>query len=159
MRVLPSTRPWLALAVAALAIALTPTGLLEAGRQVLAGTSGQAPVNHHFRIEASSFAYAPAELRVAPGDSVTLDLVATDYAHGLFLDGYALAVQADPGQTATLTFVADRAGSFRFRCSVTCGPLHPFMIGKLTVGPNWPLLRAIGLSALAMIAGLGLARR
>jgi heme/copper-type cytochrome/quinol oxidase subunit 2 len=157
MRTPLSSWPWLALGVAALVLALTPASLLEAGRRTIG--AGQAPTSHHFRIEASSFAYSPAELYVAPGDTVTLDLAATDYVHGLFLDGYELEVQADPGQPAQLTFVADRAGSFRFRCSVTCGPLHPFMIGKLNVGPNWALLRAIGLSALAVIAGLGLARR
>jgi len=59
------------------------------------------------------------------GDHVTIDLVSTDVVHGLYLDGYDLNVTADPGQTATLSFVADRSGSFRFRCSVTCGALHP----------------------------------
>ena len=58
----------------------------------------------------------------------------------------------------TLTFVADHAGSFRFRCSVTCGPLHPFMIGKLYVGPNWTLLRGSALAVLAAVAGLWLVR-
>jgi heme/copper-type cytochrome/quinol oxidase subunit 2 len=159
MRGLRVTWPWLALGAAALVLALTPTRLLEAGQRALGTTPGAGPVSHHFRIEASSFAYAPAELRVAPGDTVTLELAPTDYVHGLFLDGYELEIQADPGQPARLTFVADRAGSFRFRCSVTCGPLHPFMIGKLNVGTNWTWLRALGLAALAVMAGLGLARR
>jgi heme/copper-type cytochrome/quinol oxidase subunit 2 len=108
----------------------------------------------HFRIEASSFQYTPEAIHVNPGDHVTIDLVATDVVHGLYLDGYDLNVAADPGQTASLSFVADRAGSFRFRCSVTCGALHPFMIGKLNVGSNDLLWRAIGLGALAVIAAL-----
>jgi hypothetical protein len=69
-----------------------------------------------------------------------------------YLDGYDLNVIAPPGQTAHLTFVADRAGDFRFRCSVTCGALHPFMIGKLNVGPNWLLYRAAGLALLGVLA-------
>jgi heme/copper-type cytochrome/quinol oxidase subunit 2 len=73
-------------------------------------------------------------------------------AHGLYLDGYDISVEADPGQTGTLTFVADRRGSFRFRCSVTCGAMHPFMIGKLAVGPNTLLYRASGLALLAAAA-------
>ncbi len=111
------------------------------------------------RIEASSFSYAPAIVRVNRGDRVTIELVATDVVHGLYIDGYDLSLIADPGQTARLSFVADRSGSFRFRCSVTCGPLHPFMVGKLMVGRNWLLWRAVALTVLVAVAGLVVARR
>ena len=99
----------------------------------------QRPVEHTFLIAAGNFEYLPGTLQVNPGDTVTLELAATDVVHGLYIDGYNLEVVADPGQTAKLTFVADRPGAFRFRCSVTCGALHPFMIGKLNVGTNWLL--------------------
>jgi heme/copper-type cytochrome/quinol oxidase subunit 2 len=139
---------WSVLALAGLAIALWP-----------APNALAAPVERHFQIEASQFAYAPAVLYANPGDTVTLDVVATDVEHGLFLDGYGLSVTAQPGQIAHLTFVADRTGTFRFRCSVTCGALHPFMIGKLNVGPNWLLYRAAGLALLGAIAGVWVVRR
>jgi heme/copper-type cytochrome/quinol oxidase subunit 2 len=118
-----------------------------------------APADQHIRIEASSFQYTPEAIQVNPGDHVTIALVSTDVVHGLYIDGYDLNVTADPGQTATLSFVADRAGSFRFRCSVTCGALHPFMIGKLNVGSNDLLWRAIGLGALAVVAGIWVIRK
>lgn len=105
-----------------------------------------------FRIEAGQFAYTPSELTVHPGDKVTIQLVSTDVVHGLYLDDYDLSVEADPGQTATLTFTADKPGAFRFRCHVTCGAMHPFMIGRLTVGNNDWLFRSAGLS---LIAALG----
>ena len=108
-----------------------------------------APQERTFRIDARQYAYSPSELHVNPGDMVTLELVSTDVVHGLYVDGYGVSIEADPGQTATLTFVADRPGSFRFRCNVTCGAMHPFMIGKLTVGANHWLYRGIGLSILA----------
>jgi heme/copper-type cytochrome/quinol oxidase subunit 2 len=104
------------------------------------------------RVEASQFAYLPAVLQVNPGDTITIELVSTDVVHGLYLDGYGISVTADPGQTARLTFKADKPGSFRFRCNVTCGALHPFMIGKLQVGPNTLLWRAIALTVLAALA-------
>jgi plastocyanin len=113
-----------------------------------------APAERHFRVEAGSFEYTPAILRVNPGDHVTIDVVAQDVVHGIYIDGYDLSVSADPGQTARLSFTAARAGAFRFRCSVTCGPLHPFMIGKLYVGPNMLYWKAAALSGLAVLSVL-----
>ena len=104
-----------------------------------------------FRIEAGQFAYSPYELKVNPGDTVNIQLVSTDVVHGLYMDGYDISIQADPGQTKTLSFVADKPGSFRFRCNVTCGAMHPFMIGKLNVGSNHWLFRSIGLALLAVV--------
>ena len=111
------------------------------------------PVERTFRIQASRFEYSPAILSANPGDRVTIELVATDVVHGLSIDGYDLETSADPGQTAILSFIADRQGSFRFRCTITCGNMHPFMIGKLRVGQNDGLWRAAGLLALALVAG------
>jgi heme/copper-type cytochrome/quinol oxidase subunit 2 len=115
---------------------------------------GSTPAERTFRIEASRFAYSPAVIAVNPGDRVNIELVATDVVHGLYIEGYDLSLTADPGQTSRLSFVADRPGSFRLRCSVACGALHPFMIGKLKVGPNRLLWRAIGLAALATVAAV-----
>ena len=134
---------WIVIGLLALAIVFVPNPIAFA-----------APSERHFHIEASSFQYMPEAIHVNPGDRVTIDLVPTDVVHGLYIDGYDLNVTADPGQTATLSFVADRSGSFRFRCSVTCGALHPFMIGKLNVGSNDLLWRAIGLGVLAVVAGV-----
>jgi len=110
-----------------------------------------APQARTFRIDARQFAYSPSELHVNPGDTVTIQLVSTDVVHGLYVDGYDVSIEADPGQTTTLTFAANKPGSFRFRCNVTCGAMHPFMIGKLTVGSNDWFIRSIGLATLAIV--------
>ena len=100
-------------------------------------------------ISARSFAFDPEVVQVRRGDRVVIELESLDATHGLYLDGYDLSVEAEPGRPARLAFIADRAGSFRFRCSVACGSLHPFMIGQLKVGPNLPFWRA--LAALAIV--------
>ncbi len=110
------------------------------------------PVERYFHVEASQFAYSPGVLRVNPGDQVTIDLVATDVVHGIYIDNYKLQASADPGQTVRLTFTASQPGLFRFRCLVPCGQLHPFMLGKLQVGPNLLFLRAV----LTSLVGFGL---
>lgn len=137
IRAFPRRLGWGVIGLVGAALALAP-----------APTWPTAPAERHIHIEASSFEYMPAAVSVNPGDRVTIELAARDVVHGWYLDGYDLNLTADPGQPARLSFIADRPGAFRFRCSVTCGPLHPFMIGKLNVGPHWGLWRGIGLATL-----------
>ena len=113
-----------------------------------------APQERTIRIDARQYAYSPSELKVNTGDKVTFQLVSTDVVHGLYVDGYDISIEADPGQTKTLSFVADKPGSFRFRCNITCGAMHPFMIGKLNVGSNNWLFRSLGLATLAVFGAL-----
>ena len=40
-----------------------------------------------FHIDASQFSYAPSELTVHRGDTVTIELTSTDAVHGLYVDG------------------------------------------------------------------------
>jgi heme/copper-type cytochrome/quinol oxidase subunit 2 len=134
---------WMVVGLAALLVLAVPLPLGFA-----------APTQRTFKIQASRFQYAPGELSVNPGDQVTIELSATDVVHGLSIDGYNLQMTADPGQTTRLTFVADRPGPFRFRCTVTCGNMHPFMIGKLYVGQDTLVWRAAGLGLLLMTVGI-----
>jgi heme/copper-type cytochrome/quinol oxidase subunit 2 len=127
--------------LAALLIAFSPLPLAQA-----------EPTNRTFKVAASSFEFSPGEISVNRGDLVTIDLTSTDVVHGLYLDGYDLQITVDPGHSQSLTFTADQSGTFRFRCSVTCGDLHPFMIGKLHVGPNILFWRGVGLAALSLLA-------
>jgi len=116
-----------------------------------------------FILEASRFSYSPNRLRVNLGDTVILRLRPQDVSHGLYLDGYNLktrampAVPGVPGGEGVITFVADTPGQFRFRCAVTCGPLHPFMIGQLNVESGTPYTNApfLGVAAATLLVGAG----
>jgi heme/copper-type cytochrome/quinol oxidase subunit 2 len=118
-----------------------------------------APADRIIHINARRFEYDPAILKVNQGDRVTIELVATDVVHGLAIDGYNLETTADPGKPARLTFVADQAGTFRFRCTVTCGNMHPFMTGKLEVGQNSLLWRAIAFTGLGLVTAVWMGRK
>jgi heme/copper-type cytochrome/quinol oxidase subunit 2 len=141
----------------AVAAALVGLGAVAVWAPGLGGA--EAPVERTFRIQASRFAYSPAVITANPGDRVTIELEAMDVVHGLSIDGYGLETSADPGQIARLSFIADRQGSFRWRCTVTCGNMHPFMIGKLQVGQNERLWRAAALAGLALMAGVWTVRK
>jgi heme/copper-type cytochrome/quinol oxidase subunit 2 len=112
------------------------------------------PVTHQMMLSAEQFAFDAPVLRVNRGDRVILSLQATDVVHGFYLDGYDIEARLEPGLTQQVEFVADRVGKFRYRCSVSCGSLHPFMIGELVVGPNLMFARAVGLTLVAVIATL-----
>jgi heme/copper-type cytochrome/quinol oxidase subunit 2 len=88
------------------------------------------PVTHQVTLAADQFAFDPPVLHINRGDRIRLTLQAGDVVHGFYLDGYGLETR-----------------------------LHPFMIGELVVGPNWPFVRAVGLVLVATAATLFYLRR
>ncbi|HIE27568.1 TPA: 4Fe-4S binding protein, partial [Candidatus Poribacteria bacterium] len=90
-----------------------------------------------FEIKAKKFSYTPNIIEVNKGDTVRIRLISEDVSHGFYLDGYEISTSAHPGQEGSLKFVADKTGKFSFRCSVTCGEFHPYMVGYLKVKTNW----------------------
>jgi len=115
--------------------------------------SSAPPSEKTFYIEASAFQFTPAEVKVNPGDRVTIELTSMDVVHGLAIDGYDVDLAAEPGQTVQTTFIADKSGVFYMRCSVACGNLHPFMLGRLRVGSNSLFIRSIGVTLLIVLGG------
>jgi cytochrome c oxidase subunit 2 len=88
-------------------------------------------------IRAKRFSYQPNIIRVHRGEKIRIRLISEDVTHGLFIDGYGIETRAHPGEDGYLSFIANRPGRFAFRCSVTCGEFHPYMIGYLIVEPNY----------------------
>lgn len=121
---------------------------------VLASTGGgvlwaKYPLNSSektFHLVARQFAYDPPIIRVNKGDRVTIKAESSDVLHGFYLDGYDIDRMLRPGEPVQFTFIANKEGKFGFRCSLTCGVLHPFMIGKLIVEPNYLFPGSVGLA-------------
>lgn len=73
-------------------------------------------------------------ITVNKGETVVLHLKAIDAVHGFRVEGYTEdSGPIAPGKTKTMTFVADRPGTFTFICTVVCSPLHPEQKGQLVV--------------------------
>lgn len=125
------------------AVALVPISTASAGPRV-----------REVALKASLFAWDPPIIRVRQGDRVVMDLTSQDIVHGIYVDGYELDVLVTPGKVTRLEFVADKAGKFRFRCSFTCGNMHPFMIGEMVVEENTSYTGAIALSVVAALGAL-----
>jgi polyferredoxin/plastocyanin len=92
--------------------------------------------NRTIEVRARKFEYSPSVITVKEGETVTIKLVSEDVTHGFFLDGYGEETTIPPGETKVVGFTADKTGRFTFRCTVTCGHFHPYMVGHLRVLPN-----------------------
>lgn len=111
------------------------------------GQQTSVDATHHIRINAADFSYSPGRITVNQGDRVEITLTASDVVHGFALDGHDINVRVTPGISERVAFTANLPGKFRFRCSVSCGSLHPFMIGELVVTPNNPFWKAAAIAA------------
>ena len=152
------TRRRVLLGAASVAAAAT-AAITVTGRPVV-------PTDRVLDVTARSFAFEPAVLRVNEGDRVTLRLRSSDVVHGFYLDGHDIDATVYPlrrefevrsarAQQATeaFTFTASRPGKYRYRCSITCGAMHPFMVGELIVEPNrlWPGAAAAAVALFAAV--------
>lgn len=113
------------------------------------------PAVREIDLEASRFDWQPEVIHVNRGDQVVFNITSADVVHGFYLDGYQVNQTILPGRTTRVSLTADRAGKFRFRCSYTCGNLHPFVIGELVVEPNTPFTGALALTLLTAAGTLG----
>jgi len=134
---------------------------------IVAGS--HTPASKTFAIRARQYAYDPPVITVNKGDTVHITLKSLDVVHGFYLEGHNIDVHIFPMAPTMrvvdesqpdgyrpvneIVFVAERAGKFRFRCSHTCGTLHPFMQGEFIVEPNYPYLAGIGAAVGIFLAG------
>lgn len=114
------------------------------GLLVAPSPAASAPQTHEITLNGQQFEFTPHRIQVHQGDKVVIHFTSSDVVHGFYLDDYGIEQRVDPGITTPIEFTASKAGKFRYRCSVSCGTMHPFMMGELVVGPNLPYWRALG---------------
>jgi len=159
------------------------TALILIGLSLLAALSvplllhrvHREPQTRTIVLEAHKYGYSPARIFVNQGDTIIFKPTSKDVTHGFLLDGYNLEFtikqeniaylkytwEDDDGQKHTdwdkvheIEMTADRAGKFIFRCTQTCGNLHPFMTGELIVRPNSAYASMVSLSVWLVMAML-----
>ena len=114
--------------------------LVGAGAGLLAGpfvvrlfAQDQAPNRPEFTIVAKDFHYSPERIEVTQGDLVKLTVRSEDLAHSFAIDEYRIVKRVPAGGSTTFEFRADRAGPFRFYCTLTSEAGHGQMHGELVV--------------------------
>jgi cytochrome c oxidase subunit II len=86
-----------------------------------------------YTITARQFAYEPSMIKVNKGDTVILHITSADVTHGFGINEYGISESLSPGKEVTVQFVADKAGTFTYYCTVPCGGGHTSMKGTLVV--------------------------
>jgi polyferredoxin/plastocyanin len=107
-------------------------------------------------VAAKRFEFTPSVITVREGETVVLKLISEDVTHGFFLDAYETQTEIPPGEARVVSFTASRTGRFTFRCSMTCGDFHAYMVGHLKVLPNRTLSAGLLLIGLLGFTTLGL---
>jgi cytochrome c oxidase subunit II len=103
-------------------------------------------------VSAKKYEYNPSSIHVKQGTKVQLRITATDHTHGFKIEAFpdgsdkngspGLAFTSpqdcwkiEKGQSATIEFVAQKSGTYSFKCCVRCGLGHGGMKGQLIVDP------------------------
>ncbi len=103
-------------------------------------------------VTAKKYEFDPSPIRVKQGTRVQLKIMAVDHTHGFRISEFPEGVDTkgkaglvfstppgcqriEKGQTATVEFVAETPGTYRFKCCVHCGWRHTAMTGQLIVEP------------------------
>lgn len=83
--------------------------------------------------------FQPEHVKIKKGDHVIWHMTnleqTRDATHGFALSGYNINLSLEPGETQTIEFDADQAGTFSYYCTEFCSALHLEMLGYFMVEP------------------------
>ena len=85
------------------------------------------------RMYAENWKWTPRTIRVTAGTRLVIEVQNIDSPHRFDLKALGVKVQLPEDSRITIEFVADKPGTFRWRCGRPCGNGCPKMTGKLIV--------------------------
>lgn len=93
-----------------------PSGAMEKTSPTAAEQSGATKT---FTVVGTNFAFSPTTIKVKKGDSVTVTFKNDAGFHDFVIDELNVRTEVlGAGKSQTVTFVADKAGTFAYYCSV-----------------------------------------
>ena len=125
--------------------------LLISGRPRILAHAPQGDVQE-IEVTAKKYEFIPAEIHVKKGAHVRLKITATDHDHGIDINTIAEGAdkKSEPGlhfdtpkavfklpenAMQQIEFVAEKPGTYAFKCAVFCGMGHRGMKGQIVVDP------------------------
>jgi len=100
---------------------------------ILTGLGCRSGATEHIKVTMKKYSFDPAVIRVKSGDTIELEVSASDVQHGFSVPQLGIKEAVQPGSPATITFKAPAKGEYEIKCSVICGPHHDDMQAKLVV--------------------------
>jgi len=112
------------------ALALTACGGKSDGGSASSGGASSGGDVVEVKLVASNFEFDQKEIKVKKGQKVKLTFTNKEGMHDIEIPD--LKVKAAKAGTA-VEFVADKAGTFEYKCGIMCGTGHDGMKGNLIV--------------------------
>lgn len=85
-------------------------------------------------LNAYNWGFTPTEIKVKQGEVITLKIKSTSGVHGIGIKELGLSSGTiAEGEEKSITFTADKVGTFDFYCNIYCGRGHKEMKGKIIV--------------------------
>ncbi|KKT14735.1 MAG: Plastocyanin [Parcubacteria group bacterium GW2011_GWF2_44_8b] len=79
----------------------------------------ETEVMKEFNVDAVPFSFSPSTMSVNKGDTVKITVKNVNGTHDFKIDEFNVSTRTlNTGETQTITFVADKAGTFEYYCSV-----------------------------------------
>lgn len=96
--------------------------------------AASVPATQEISVEAHNWYFDPEVIRVKEGTAVKIVLHGVSGTHAFALPEFSVkSKEVGVGETTTVEFVANKKGTFSFKCSVFCGEGHSSMKGSFIV--------------------------
>lgn len=111
---------------------LLACGVAVTGTRVVIPAGATQTSSKTIMVHANRFSFAPAEITLKKGETVTLELVSDDVPHSLVIRGLGVNLKdMKPGEVNNIAVTPEQTGDFKGVCGIFCGSGHGNM--SLTV--------------------------
>jgi len=99
---------------------VAPTEIEVNGNMPVVGSDAEeTEVVKEFNVDAASFSFSPSVISVERGDTVKINVKNVSGTHNFKIDEFNISSRVlNIGETETITFVANKTGTFQYYCSV-----------------------------------------
>lgn len=84
-------------------------------------------------ISVDNWVFSPSTVTAKKGEVLEIRLTGIAGTHGFAIPDLGINQTVAPGETITITIPTDKAGTFKFFCSIPCGSGHKDMTGTITI--------------------------